>query len=169
MCFHVFPFSFHRLKAERDLVRDVYSAAKKLKMERVKQVSVMPLIYINRCFVFFLWGHAGYCNLFFQHYFSAVQICGDYLLSKIDCQSVIAYRNFASSMGDGRLLGKIDSYIQEHLMDISEKDDFLKLPRLKASLKENLNTVTESSVSATSHYTHLQVLKDRFPGWNSPD
>uniref|UniRef100_A0A8B9J940 Influenza virus NS1A-binding protein homolog B n=1 Tax=Astyanax mexicanus TaxID=7994 RepID=A0A8B9J940_ASTMX len=94
-----------QLKAERDLVRDVYSAAKKLKMERVKQ------------------------------------ICGDYLLSKMDCQSAIAYRHFASSMGDGRLLGKIDGYIQEHLLELSEKDDFLKLPRLKLEvmLEENLN------------------------------
>ncbi|XP_017581185.1 influenza virus NS1A-binding protein homolog B isoform X2 [Pygocentrus nattereri] len=94
-----------QLKAERDLVRSVYSAAKKLKMERVKQ------------------------------------ICGDYLLSKMDCQSAIAYRNFASSMSDGRLLGKIDGYIQEHLLDISEKEDFLKLPRLKLEvmLEENLN------------------------------
>lgn len=61
------------------------------------------------------------------------QICGDYLLSKMDSQSAISYRNFASCMGDGRLLGKIDSYIQEHLLDVSEQEDFLKLPRLKVS------------------------------------
>uniref|UniRef100_A0A8C2DS19 Influenza virus NS1A binding protein b n=1 Tax=Cyprinus carpio TaxID=7962 RepID=A0A8C2DS19_CYPCA len=84
-----------QLKADNDLVRDVYSAAKKLKFERVKQ------------------------------------ICGDYLLSKIDSQSAISYRNFASSMADGRLLGKIDAFIQDHLQEISEQDDFLKLPRLK--------------------------------------
>ncbi|NXD08579.1 NS1BP protein, partial [Nothocercus nigrocapillus] len=84
-----------QLKADKELVKDVYSAAKKLKMERVKQV------------------------------------CGDYLLSKMDIQSCISYRNFASSMGDSRLLSKIDSYIQEHLLHISEQEEFLKLPRLK--------------------------------------
>ncbi|KAJ1172173.1 hypothetical protein NDU88_004023 [Pleurodeles waltl] len=84
-----------QLKADKDLVRDVYSAAKKLKMDRVKQV------------------------------------CGDYLLSKMDSQSCICYRNFVSCMGDWRLLNKIDSYIQEHLLQISEQEDFLKLPRLK--------------------------------------
>uniref|UniRef100_A0A8C2ILF3 Influenza virus NS1A binding protein a n=1 Tax=Cyprinus carpio TaxID=7962 RepID=A0A8C2ILF3_CYPCA len=84
-----------QLKADKELVKEVYSAAKRLKMDRVKQ------------------------------------ICGDYLLSKMDSQSAISYRNFASCMGDGRLLGKIDSYIQEHLLDVSEQEDFLKLPRLK--------------------------------------
>uniref|UniRef100_A0A8B9ERS4 Influenza virus NS1A binding protein n=1 Tax=Anser cygnoides TaxID=8845 RepID=A0A8B9ERS4_ANSCY len=84
-----------QLKADKELVKDVYSAAKKLKMERVKQV------------------------------------CGDYLLSKMDVQSCICYRNFASCMGDSRLLNKIDGYIQEHLLQISEQEEFLKLPRLK--------------------------------------
>ncbi|XP_076832976.1 influenza virus NS1A-binding protein homolog B isoform X2 [Brachyhypopomus gauderio] len=69
------------------------------------------------------------------------QICGDYLLSKMDCQSAIAYRSFASSMGDDRLLSNVDAYIQEHLLEIAEKDNFLKLPRLKLEvmLDENLN------------------------------
>ncbi|KAG9282467.1 hypothetical protein AMEX_G1133 [Astyanax mexicanus] len=84
-----------QLKADKELVKDVYSAAKRLKMERVKQ------------------------------------ICGDYLLSKMDSQNAILYRNFASSMGDVRLLAKIDAYIQENLLEVSEQDDFLKLPRLK--------------------------------------
>lgn len=84
-----------QLKADKELVKDVYSAAKKLKMERVKQV------------------------------------CGDYLLSKMDVQSCISYRNFVSCMGDSRLLSKIDGYIQEHLLQISEQEEFLKLPRLK--------------------------------------
>ncbi|XP_036410045.1 influenza virus NS1A-binding protein homolog A-like [Megalops cyprinoides] len=94
-----------QLKADRELVRDVYSAARRLKMERVKQ------------------------------------ICGDYLLSRMDCQSAISYRHFASSMGDARLLSKIDDYIQEHLLEISEQDDFLKLPRLKLEvmLEDNLS------------------------------
>lgn len=61
------------------------------------------------------------------------QICGEYLLSKMDSQNAISYRNFASSMGDTRLLAKVDCYIQEHLLEISEQEDFLKLPRLKAS------------------------------------
>lgn len=68
------------------------------------------------------------CSFFFP---SFSQICGDFLLSKIDSQNAISYRNFASSMGDTRLLAKIDCYIQEHLLEISEQEDFLKLPRLK--------------------------------------
>lgn len=36
-------------------------------------------------------------------------------------------------MGDSRLLNKIDSYIQEHLLQISDQEEFLKLPRLKVS------------------------------------
>lgn len=32
------PFFPNRLKADKELVKDVYSAAKKLKMDRVKQV-----------------------------------------------------------------------------------------------------------------------------------
>ncbi|XP_051954362.1 influenza virus NS1A-binding protein homolog A-like [Xyrauchen texanus] len=93
-----------QLKADKELVKEVYSAAKRLKMDRVKQ------------------------------------ICGDYLLSKMDSQSAISYRNFASCMGDARLLGKIDSYIQEHLFEVSEQEDFLKLPRLKLEvmLEDNL-------------------------------
>ncbi|KAG9351121.1 hypothetical protein JZ751_025011 [Albula glossodonta] len=94
-----------QLKADKELVREVYSAAKRLKMERVKQ------------------------------------ICGDYLLSKMDFQSAISFRNFASCMGDGRLLSKIDGYIQEHLLEISDQEDFLKLPRLKLEvmLEDNLS------------------------------
>uniref|UniRef100_A0A7N6AQ36 BTB domain-containing protein n=1 Tax=Anabas testudineus TaxID=64144 RepID=A0A7N6AQ36_ANATE len=84
-----------QLKADKDLVKEVYSAAKRFKMERVKQ------------------------------------ICGDYLLSKIDSQNAISLRNFASSMGDGRLLGKVDAFIQDNLLEVSEQEDFLKLPRLK--------------------------------------
>uniref|UniRef100_A0A1A8IZC3 Influenza virus NS1A binding protein n=1 Tax=Nothobranchius kuhntae TaxID=321403 RepID=A0A1A8IZC3_NOTKU len=84
-----------QLKAEKELVKDVYSAARRFKMERVKQ------------------------------------ICGDYLLSKMDSQNAISFRNFASSMGDPRLLAKVDAYIQDHLLDVSEQEDFLKLPRLK--------------------------------------
>ncbi|XP_039591646.1 influenza virus NS1A-binding protein homolog A [Polypterus senegalus] len=94
-----------QLKADKELVKDVYSAARKLKMDRVKQ------------------------------------ICGDYLLSKMETQSCISYRSFASCMGDGRLLGKIDMYIQEHLLEISEQDEFLKLPRLK------LEVILEDNVS----------------------
>ncbi|XP_023660371.1 influenza virus NS1A-binding protein homolog A [Paramormyrops kingsleyae] len=84
-----------QLKAEKEQVRDVYSAAKRFKMEGVKQ------------------------------------ICGNYLLSKMDCRSAISNRIFASCMGDSHLLSKIDGYIQEHLMEISDQEDFLKLPRLK--------------------------------------
>lgn len=61
------------------------------------------------------------------------KVCGDYLLSKMDVQSCISYRNFVSCMGDSRLLSKIDGYIQEHLLQISEQEEFLKLPRLKVS------------------------------------
>lgn len=37
-------------------------------------------------------------------------------------------------MGDGRLLAKVDAFIQDHLLEVSEQEDFLKLPRLKVSL-----------------------------------
>ncbi|XP_028823677.1 influenza virus NS1A-binding protein homolog A [Denticeps clupeoides] len=94
-----------QLKADKELVKEVYSAARRLKMERVKQ------------------------------------ICGDYLLARMDYQSAISYRHFASDMADGRLLGKIDGFIQDNLLEVSEQEDFLKLPRLKLEvmLEENLS------------------------------
>lgn len=52
----------------------------------------------------------------------------------MDSQNAISFRNFASSMGDARLLDKVDAFIQDHLLEVSEQEDFLKLPRLKASL-----------------------------------
>ncbi|KAM6963265.1 influenza virus NS1A-binding protein homolog A isoform 1-T2 [Aplochiton taeniatus] len=93
-----------QLKADKELVKEVYSAAKRFKMERVKQ------------------------------------ICGDFLVSKMDSQSAISFRNFASSMGDSRVVAKVDAYIQDHLLDVSEQEDFLKLPRLKLEvvLEDNL-------------------------------
>lgn len=63
------------------------------------------------------------------------KVCGDYLLSRMDVTSCISYRNFASCMGDSRLLNKVDAYIQEHLLQISEEEEFLKLPRLKVRSK----------------------------------
>ncbi|XP_056271234.1 influenza virus NS1A-binding protein homolog A isoform X1 [Pseudoliparis swirei] len=84
-----------QLKADKELVKEVYSAARRFKMERVKQ------------------------------------ICGDYLLSKTDSESAISLRNFASSVGDARVLAKVDAFIQDHLLEVSEQEDFLKLPRLK--------------------------------------
>lgn len=51
----------------------------------------------------------------------------------MDSQNAISFRNFASSMGDGRLLDKVDAFIQDHLLEVSEQEDFLKLPRLKVS------------------------------------
>uniref|UniRef100_A0A669DPC6 Influenza virus NS1A binding protein a n=1 Tax=Oreochromis niloticus TaxID=8128 RepID=A0A669DPC6_ORENI len=68
------------------------------------------------------------------------QICGDYLLSKLDSQNAISFRNFASSMGDARFLSQVDAFIQDHLLDVSEQEDFLKLPRLKLEvmLEDNL-------------------------------
>uniref|UniRef100_A0A3Q2WH97 Influenza virus NS1A binding protein a n=1 Tax=Haplochromis burtoni TaxID=8153 RepID=A0A3Q2WH97_HAPBU len=93
-----------QLKADKELVKEVYSAAKRFKMERVKQ------------------------------------ICGDYLLSKLDSQNAISFRNFASSMGDARFLSQVDAFIQDHLLEVSEQEDFLKLPRLKLEvmLEDNL-------------------------------
>uniref|UniRef100_A0A3Q3RXK3 Influenza virus NS1A binding protein a n=1 Tax=Mastacembelus armatus TaxID=205130 RepID=A0A3Q3RXK3_9TELE len=93
-----------QLKADKELVKEVYTAAKRFKMERVKQ------------------------------------ICGDYLLSKMDSQHAISFRNFASSMGDARVLAKVDAFIQDHLLEVSEQEDFLKLPRLKLEvmLEDNL-------------------------------
>lgn len=52
----------------------------------------------------------------------------------MDSQNAISFRNFASSMGDARVLSKVDAYIQDHLLEVSEQDDFLKLPRLKVKL-----------------------------------
>uniref|UniRef100_A0A669EM82 Influenza virus NS1A binding protein a n=1 Tax=Oreochromis niloticus TaxID=8128 RepID=A0A669EM82_ORENI len=80
-----------QLKADKELVKEVYSAAKRFKMERVKQ------------------------------------ICGDYLLSKLDSQNA-------------RFLSQVDAFIQDHLLDVSEQEDFLKLPRLKLEvmLEDNL-------------------------------
>lgn len=49
----------------------------------------------------------------------------------MDSQNAISFRNFASTMGDARLLAKVDAYIQDHLLEVSEQEDFLKLPRLK--------------------------------------
>lgn len=65
------------------------------------------------------------------HLYFFSKVCGDYLLSRMDVTSCISYRNFASCMGDSRLLNKVDAYIQEHLLHISEEEEFLKLPRLK--------------------------------------
>lgn len=58
----------------------------------------------------------------------------------MDSQNAISFRNFASSMVDARLLDKVDAYIQDHLLEVSEQEDFLKLPRLKVSL--HLHDVT---------------------------
>lgn len=52
----------------------------------------------------------------------------------MDSQNAISFRNFASSMGDARLLDKVDIFIQDHLLEVSEQEDFLKLPRLKVIL-----------------------------------
>ncbi|XP_063282264.1 influenza virus NS1A-binding protein [Pelobates fuscus] len=103
-----------QLKAETELVKDVYSAAKKLKIDRVKQV------------------------------------CGDYLMSKMDAESCISYRNFVNSMGDWRLLSKIDTYIQQHLLEISDQEDFLKLPRLKLEImfEDNVSLPSNSKLYA---------------------
>lgn len=49
----------------------------------------------------------------------------------MDSQNAISFRNFASSMGDARVLAKVDAFIQDHLLEVSEQEDFLKLPRLK--------------------------------------
>ncbi len=81
------------------------------------------------------------------------QICGDYLLSKMDSQSAISYRNFANCMRDGRLLSKIDSYIQEHLLDVSEQEDFLKLPRLKVSWPLPFQVMHYSLLRSCAKYT----------------
>uniref|UniRef100_A0A673ZN61 Influenza virus NS1A binding protein a n=1 Tax=Salmo trutta TaxID=8032 RepID=A0A673ZN61_SALTR len=121
-----------QLKADKALVKEVYSAAKRLKMERVKQ------------------------------------ICGDYLLSKMDSQTAISFRNFASCMGDGRMLAKIDAYIQEHLLEVSEQEDFLKLPRLKVQtlyysadhkLLDGALIIEEHGVFGVGAEDHIQFKK----------
>uniref|UniRef100_A0A671PEE8 Influenza virus NS1A-binding protein homolog A n=1 Tax=Sinocyclocheilus anshuiensis TaxID=1608454 RepID=A0A671PEE8_9TELE len=122
-----------QLKADKELVKEVYSAAKRLKMDRVKQ------------------------------------ICGDYLLSKMDSQSAISYRNFASCMGDGCLLGKIDSYIQEHLLDVSEQEDFLKLPRLKVQMlyySADHKLLDGSLLDGQAEDDHIQFVQKKPPREN---
>lgn len=49
----------------------------------------------------------------------------------MDVSSCISYRSFASRMGDSRFLHQVDTYIQEHLVQVAEEEEFLKLPRLK--------------------------------------
>lgn len=56
----------------------------------------------------------------------------------MDSQNAISFRNFASTMGDGRLLAKVDAFIQDHLLEVSEQEDFLKLPRLKVGFLPSL-------------------------------
>lgn len=80
--------------------------------------------------------HETWRWFYFLHPLFSVQICGDYLLSKMGSQNAISFRNFASSMGDGRVLAKVDAYIQDHLLEVSEQEDFLKLPRLKVNPDE---------------------------------
>uniref|UniRef100_A0A8C5I0V8 BTB domain-containing protein n=1 Tax=Gouania willdenowi TaxID=441366 RepID=A0A8C5I0V8_GOUWI len=69
-------------------------------------------------------------NLFFK------ELLKQTLLS----HNAISFRNFASSMGDGRVLAKVDAFIQDHILEVSEQEDFLKLPRLKLEvmLEDNL-------------------------------
>ena len=92
------------MKADKELVKDVYYAPKKLKMDQVKKV------------------------------------CANYLLSRMDVTSSISYQNFASYMGDLCLLNKLDAFIQECLLQISEEEEFFKLPQLKleAILKDKV-------------------------------
>lgn len=63
----------------------------------------------------------------------------------MDSQNAICFRNFTSSMGDGRLLAKVDAFIQDHLLEVSEQEDFLKLPRLKVSLNLHVFIMLKSS------------------------
>lgn len=42
----------NRLKADKELVKEVYSAAKRFKMERVKQVHVAPSSFTARTTLF---------------------------------------------------------------------------------------------------------------------
>lgn len=123
-------FLCNRLKADKELVKEVYSAAKRFKMERVKQVcfsSSAPFITIFSPIIL----KKVISSVINPNMFHSLQICGDYLLSKLDSQNAISFRNFASSMGDGRFLSQVDAFIQDHLLEVSEQEDFLKLPRLK--------------------------------------
>jgi hypothetical protein len=89
------------------------------------------------------------------------KVCGDYLLSRMDITSCISYRNFASCMGDSRLLNKVDAYIQEHLLQISEEEEFLKLPRLKVrstNLETNLYHLVLGAQNLCS-YKKVMVMK----------
>ena len=37
-------------------------------------------------------------------------------------------------MGDARVLAKVDAFIQDHLLEVSEQEDFLKLPRTQGTV-----------------------------------
>lgn len=69
----------------------------------------------------------------------------------MDSQNAISFRNFASSMGDGRLLDKVDAFIQDHLLEVSEQEDFLKLPRLKVSFKLHNIKINNKRLSWNLH------------------
>lgn len=82
----------------------------------------------------------------------------------MDSQTAISFRNFASCMGDGRMLAKIDAYIQEHLLEVSEQEDFLKLPRLKVSRPQQTFLTQSSGSTCRSMYSMWCILT---PGtWN---
>lgn len=72
MLWHLF-FMFHRLKADKELVKEVYTAAKRFKMERVKQVchlctSSLTLYYHLSCVspVFFILKNADIQNVIYS-------------------------------------------------------------------------------------------------------
>lgn len=95
------------------------------------------------------------------------QICGDYLLSKMDSQNAISFRNFASTMGDARLLAKVDAFIQDHLLEVSEQEDFLKLPRLKVGLCTrtlSIVAVISDFKSIEKNSVHSLPLHLKYPG-----
>ncbi|KAF1385464.1 hypothetical protein PFLUV_G00108040 [Perca fluviatilis] len=66
-----------------------------------------------------------------------LQVCGHELMAH---RAVLACCSPYLSMGDVRVLAKVDAFIQEHLLEVSEQEDFLKLPRLKLEvmLEDNL-------------------------------
>jgi len=55
------------------------------------------------------------------------------------------------------LLNKVDAYIQEHLLQISEEEEFLKLPRLKVRSK-NLSRDIYYLVPGTESLSHVSSM-----------
>lgn len=62
-------------------------------------------------------------------------------------------------MGDSRLLNKVDAYIQEHLLEISEEEEFLKLPRLKVGVNPQMHNTYFKAQNLCPCFEQVMVMK----------